>query len=81
MTTEAERIAAGLTEAQRRALMKVDRHYREQAFDGRTLNSLYTRGLAYGRESDHDFRDAYVHYTPLGLEVRAHLTSKDQPHG
>ena len=89
MTTEAERIAAGLTEAQRRLVLASEPggwgrddeaigveirgpQYRAARTLGRLGVGTFSHGSPYG--------DLYFN-TPLGLEVRAHLTSKDQPHG
>ena len=71
--TEVERIAVGLTKAQRELLMTEGpcvRHYKP----GQKLIAL---GLW------HDTGDEYTiagDETPLGLAVRAHLIAQEQPH-
>ncbi|WP_371432403.1 hypothetical protein [Novosphingobium sp.] len=76
--TEAERIAAGLTEAQRRALMNAQ-HCDERgvwhpsgwyaAADKRVRYNLSRLNLTV------DYLRRANRLTPLGLEVRTHLTS------
>lgn len=71
MQSEAERIAKGLSAAQRRALNRLARAY--VWIDGRSKAALVRRGLAKSRG---DGRDALIGkweavvITPIGLAVR-----------
>lgn len=76
---DVERIAAGLTGAQRQSLNRLcDRFV---YVDGRSLRALVRRGLAriLGRGHDALIGTFIVsHPTPLGLAVRQHLIEKGE---
>lgn len=81
MTDDAERIAAGLSEAQRRAVLTASFHKQDGVWhpegwhsyaDKRVRWNLCRQGLT------HDYLRRYNRLTPLGLAVREHLKKADQ---
>lgn len=72
MMDDVERIAKGLTEAQRRCLAHEDNEVELCNFDGDHIRHFEAAGLLEG----YCFR-SWRDYTPLGLAVRTHLQEND----
>ena len=66
-------LAAGLSEAQKRAVLRADRRGLTERQSARGTLSNFGASIL-----DWSFRPAV--FTPLGLEIRAHLKSQENPH-
>lgn len=77
--TDLAKLAAGLTEAQKRALQyAIDNWCHWESLDGRTLNALERKGLVYGYVSPRDFRETMVAVSQKGQALRRHLLDQEK---